>query len=208
MKRLMVVAALIAGLVVAAPAERSVAADAGAEGQFIALTNQVRANNGLAPLEYHDNLTAKARGWAQTMANSGGIFHSNLSDGITVNWYRLGENVGRGPSVESIHNALVASPGHYANLVDPGFRYIGVGVVNHNGVIYVSEVFMEPQSQPASSQAPVAGTPQSQGAPASTPAAASAAPAPPPPPPPPEPEPMPTSERLDDAFARLDRLAI
>lgn len=207
MRRILVALALMAVLVVAAPAQRSDAADAGAEGQFIALTNQVRANNGLPPLEYHDNLTAKARGWAQTMADSGGIFHSNLSDGITVNWYRLGENVGRGPSVEAIHNALVASPGHYANLVDPGFRYIGVGVVNHNGVIYVSEVFMEPQSQPASSPTPVAGTPPSQSAPAA-PAATAAPAAPPPPPPPPEPEPMPTSERLDDAFARLDRLAI
>ncbi len=206
MRRLLVAVLLIAGLVVASPAERSDAADVGAESQFVSLTNGVRASQGLPPLEMHGNLTAKARGWAQTMANSGGIFHSNLPDGITVNWYRLGENVGKGPSVDSIHTALVNSPGHYANLVDPGFRYIGVGVVNANGIIYVSEVFMEPTSQPApAAPTSATGTPNSQQVPVTAPVAA---PVPPPPPPPPEPEPMPTSIRLVSAFERLDRLAI
>ncbi|MGH7358549.1 MAG: CAP domain-containing protein, partial [Candidatus Rokuibacteriota bacterium] len=93
-------------------------------------------------------------GWAQHMASGGcggGICHSNLSDGVSGDWRRLGENVGRGPSVDAIHQALVNSPGHYANLVDPGFRLVGVGVLNINGTLWVAQVFMEPASQPAPS---------------------------------------------------------
>jgi hypothetical protein len=126
-------------------------------------------------------LTAKAQQWAEHMAAVGGISHSNLPDGAPGEWTRLGENVGRGPSVDAIHNALVASPEHYKNLTDPGFRYVGVGVVNANGTFYVSEVFMESASQPApSTSAPAAATP-SPGEPRSAHSAPAAVPVPPPP---------------------------
>lgn len=209
MRRILVATTLALGLVVAAPAAPPAQADPGAEAQFVSLTNSLRASQGLPAYAVHDNLVGKARAWARTMANAGSIWHSNLPDGVTVAWQRLGENVGMGPSVQSIHDALVASPGHYANLVDPGFRYIGVGVVNANGTIFVAQVFMEPASQPApSAPAPAAGTPSPAPEPASDPApvpAAAPSPAPPdPPPPPPEPEPMPTSPRLVLALERLE----
>jgi hypothetical protein len=136
--------------------------DPGAEGDFVARTNALRASKGLGGLSVNGTLAAKARNWAEHMAAVGGISHSNLTDGVPGDWKRLGENVGRGPSVDSIHNALVASPEHYANLTDPGFQSIGVGVVNANGTYYVAEVFMESASQPApSAPAPRAATPSS-----------------------------------------------
>jgi hypothetical protein len=138
------------------------ASDPGAEGDFVARINNLRSQRGLAPLAVEPVLSNKARAWAQHMADAGSIFHSNLPDGVTVAWHRLGENVGTGPSVDSIDQALVASPDHYRNLTDPGFRYVGVGVVNANGTFFVSEVFMEPASQPApSTSASAAGTPSS-----------------------------------------------
>ncbi len=127
----------------------------------------------------------KARAWAQTMADAHHISHSHLSDGVSADWRRLGENVGTGPSVDAIHTALVHSPEHYRNLMDPGFRYVGVGVVSINGTIFVSEVFMELASQPApSTSASAAGTPSSSAHQAATAAPWHAAPAPLPPPPP------------------------
>ena len=133
--------------------------DPGAEGDFIARTNALRASKGLGGLSINGTLAAKARNWAEHMAAVGAISHSNLSDGAPPEWQRLGENVGRGPSVDAIHNALVASPDHYANLTDPGFQSIGVGVVNANGTYYVAEVFMESASQPApSASSPRTGT--------------------------------------------------
>jgi len=170
----------VAGSLVVLSPPAGATSDPGAEGQFIALTNGLRAAHGLAPLGVNGTLRAKAEAWAEHMAGVGGISHSNLSDGAPPEWRRLGENVGRGPSVDSIHNALVASPEHYANLTDPGFQSIGVGVVNANGTIYVSEVFMESASQPApSTPSPRAATPPP-GNPQPVPSAPAAGPAPPP----------------------------
>ncbi len=160
------------------------ASDPGAASDFVGRTNGLRASLGLPSLSVNGTLVAKAQAWAEHMAAVGDISHSNLSDGAPSEWVRLGENVGRGPSVDAIHNALVASPEHYRNLTDPGFRYVGVGVVNANGTFFVSEVFMESASQPApSTSAPAAGT-SSPGRPRSAQSAPAAVPAPPPPPPP------------------------
>lgn len=122
------------------------------EAQFVARINQLRASQGLSALEVHPNLVGKARSWAGTMAGEDRIWHSNLPDGITADWHTLGENVGMGPSVESLHDAFVASPSHYENLVKPEFEYVGVGVVvNADGTIFVAEEFMtlRPSAQPA-----------------------------------------------------------
>ena len=153
--------------------------DPGAEADFVGRTNGLRGSLGLPGLSSNGTLVAKAQQWAEHMAAVGAISHSNLADGAPGEWTRLGENVGRGPSVEAIHNALVASPEHYKNLTDPGFRYVGVGVVNANGTFYVSEVFMESASQPApSTSAPAAGT-SSPGRPRSARSAPAAVPVPP-----------------------------
>src|SRR6476619_6682831 len=171
-------AALVVAATLAVLSPPAGANDPGAEGGFVARTNALRASKGLPGLSVNGTLAAKARNWAEHMAASGAISHSVLTDGVPGNWQRLGENVGRGPSVDSIHNALVASPEHYANLTDPGFQSIGVGVVNANGTYYVAEVFMESASQPApSAPAPRTATP-TPGNPRSAHSAPTAPPAP------------------------------
>lgn len=133
------------------------------ESEFVTMINDLRQSEGLGTLEVHEQLTAKARDWSHTMADAGEIWHSELPDGITVNWKRLGENVGMGGSVEALNQAFIDSPGHYENLIDPGFRHVGLGVtVDSDGTIFVSEVFMELASQPApAASKPAAGTPNS-----------------------------------------------
>jgi Cysteine-rich secretory protein family len=197
-------------LVALAPTAAHAEVDCSADG-FVASANSVRAGQGLAPYEWDGGLAAKASGWAQTMADAGSIFHSNLPDGVSADWYRLGENVGKGPDTGSIAAALIASPGHYANLIDPGFRYVGVGVVSTSDTCYVAEEFMELASQPApSTSASAAGTPtsgDSSGRSSSRAASSGSAsdgpavePSPPPPPPPPPPPARLTTvlERLRD----------
>lgn len=116
------------------------------EAAFVAKINGLRASKGLRPLQVHANLVAKARAWAAVMAAAGKIWHSTLSDGITADWKKLGENVGMGGSVDGLHAAFVASPGHYANLVDPSFSHVGVGVVMSGNTIFVAEMFMQTMS--------------------------------------------------------------
>ncbi len=125
------------------------ATDPGAEADFTNRINGLRASRGLGQLATHSVLTAKAQAWAQHMADSSCLCHSNLPDGVTVSWRKLGENIGRGPSVANVYNALVASPTHYAHFVDPAFRWIGVGVAYGNGQLYVAQVFMDGSPPPA-----------------------------------------------------------
>ena len=99
--------ALTAALTI--PVGTAHAADPGAEADLVNRINAFRGQNGLPALATHSVLTAKAEAWAQTMANAGTIFHSNLPDGVTVSWRKLGENVGKGGDVASIHQALVNS---------------------------------------------------------------------------------------------------
>ena len=127
------------------------AADPGAENDFANRVNALRASVGVGGLTVHPVLTAKAEAWAQHMADSGCLCHSNLPDGVTVGWRKLGENIGRGPSVASIHDALVHSALHYANMVDGTFHWIGVGVAYGNGQMYVAEVLMDGDAPPGPS---------------------------------------------------------
>jgi hypothetical protein len=123
------------------------------EAAFVAKINSLRAGQGLPALQVNSNLVAKARAWSAEMAAAGRIWHSTLSDGVTEDWNKLGENVGMGGSVDGLHTAFVDSPGHYKNLVDPAFGHVGIGIVMSGKTIFVTQVFM--QLRPA---APVATT--------------------------------------------------
>jgi uncharacterized protein YkwD len=126
------------------PAPPATTVLSGAAGQLVGMINGVRASLGLPAFAVDGELTASAQRWAQSMAASGGMAHQgDLSGGISSPWVRLGENVGVGSSVVEVHDALVASSGHYANIADPGFTHVGVAVVESGGTLYVAEEFMQ-----------------------------------------------------------------
>jgi uncharacterized protein YkwD len=75
------------------------------------------------------------------MATSANLHHSDISV-LLAGWSTVGENVGVGSSVATIHAALLASPGHYRNLADPGFTHVGIGVyVDGGGRTWTAHVF-------------------------------------------------------------------
>lgn len=91
----------------------------------------------------HPQLTVLARDFAPKMVANGKIFHNpDLSKQAPESWRKLGENVGVGGNVSGLHQAFVDSPGHLRNLLDPAYRYIGVGVVHANGRMWVVHDFM------------------------------------------------------------------
>ena len=110
------------------------------EDYFIAKINDIRASRGLGALAVDGQLTAVARSWSQHMAADGTLEHNpNLGSQVS-GWRTLGENVGTGPSDESIEAAFENSPHHFENMVDPSYNYIGVGVVqDSNGTYWVTE---------------------------------------------------------------------
>ena len=151
--------------------------DGGAEAQFVASINQLRVSKGLNALTLDSQLVASSRTWADQMKAQGSISHaSDLSVGVTQNWEKLGENVGVGPTVAALMEAFIASPGHYANLVDPVYTRVGVGVVWDGDVMYTTHRFM---SVATAAAPPPAGTPPPTQPPPVLPAVPAAAAAPP-----------------------------
>lgn len=161
------------------------------ESLLLTLTNTVRSAAGAPGLSADGTLSSIARNWASTMASQGGISHNpSLKAQIEaagIDWRKTGENVGFGPTLQSVHDALVGSAGHYQNIVDGSFNKIGIGVVLSGGSVWVVQVFLTTASSPAPAPAP---------APAPQPAPRKAVvpdPAPAPAPKP-EPEPVATTE--------------
>ncbi|MFP5218319.1 MAG: CAP domain-containing protein [Actinomycetes bacterium] len=131
---------LLTGLPLAPAAHAGAAEDA----DFVARLNNARAAAGLAGLVVAGDLTTNATAHSQRMASSNTLYHNpNLATEVT-NWVALGENVGYGGSVASIHDALMASPGHRANILSTTFTEVGVGTVWSGGRLWVTQVFRKP----------------------------------------------------------------
>jgi uncharacterized protein YkwD len=135
-------AAAAALLVSSQPATAQVRSD---EADFVGRINAARQAAGLPAYATSDELTAVARRHAQRMADRGEHHHNaNLANEI-IGWMMLGENVGRGSTVDGLHRAFMASPSHRANVLRREFTQVGVGVVrNATGRIFVVEVFRQP----------------------------------------------------------------
>lgn len=115
--------------------------DSSAESQFVSLVNSLRASVGVPALDHVGVMQSHARSWSQHMAETGTFEHSNLYD-IPGPWQSVAENIAASTSVQSAFNALVASSGHYANMVNPAFTEIGSGVwTDAGGKLWVTHVF-------------------------------------------------------------------
>ena len=113
----------------------------GSAADFLAATNACRAEAGLAPLVANAELTAYAAGHVATMSAEDHLYHSDISV-LLQPWWMVGENVGIGPTVSAIQEALVASPTHYANLADAAYTHVGIAVlVDAAGRTWTAHVF-------------------------------------------------------------------
>lgn len=123
--------------------------DAAAETAFLDLLNQRRGSAGLPALSVAGDLTEVARRHSARMADAVDLHHNAALTNEVSGWQKVGENVGRGPSVQVIHDAFVASPSHDANLVEPDYLQVGIGVEERDGRLWVTQVFRLPSAAPA-----------------------------------------------------------
>jgi len=144
---LLTTATLASGLAVAAHAGTT-AGDANAA-SFVSKTNAERTSRGLRAYAVASDLAAVARRHSEEMAAKQSLYHNpNLGSDVS-GWQAVGENVGDGGTVDSIHTAFMNSPEHRKNILDTDFTQIGIGTVTDaNGVIWVTEVFRKPSSAP------------------------------------------------------------
>jgi len=131
----------LTGAVTAAPASASTADKAQ---RFVEKINNARQEHGLRPLEVGPRITEVAKEQARRMANRDYLFHNPSLTSDIGNWSKIGENVGVGPGVKSIHHAFMTSPAHRDNILDPRYRRVGIGVVEVGGTLWVCEVFKDP----------------------------------------------------------------
>jgi uncharacterized protein YkwD len=57
-----------------------------------------------------------------------------------VSYQMAGENLALAPTLQSAHTGLMNSEGHRANILDPDFRRVGIGVID-NG--YYGKMFVQ-----------------------------------------------------------------
>ena len=84
------------------------------------------------------------------MSQTGRLEHADdLSLGLSADWRKLGENVGVAPisQIDELFEAFVASPTHLANLIDPSFDLIGIGIVHADGDLWMTQRFMDVSPQ-------------------------------------------------------------
>ena len=104
------------------------------------LVNNERANRRVHTLTMDANLVNKAQAWADHMAATGRVSHSNLRDGAPGFRY-LGENVGWARSVGEMHSLFMSSTSHRNSILSGQYTSFGIGVAVSNGRVYVAQVF-------------------------------------------------------------------
>lgn len=123
-----------------------------AEQQALALLNADRAANGLAPLRANAKLTSLAQYYAQDMINRNFFAHNN-PEGQTpfdrmkawgIRFGYAGENLAINSSVAAAERAFMNSSGHRANILNPKYTQVGIGVrQNQKGQVYVVQEFTD-----------------------------------------------------------------
>ncbi|WP_345548273.1 CAP domain-containing protein [Streptomyces lannensis] len=109
--------------------------------RVVELVNAERAKVGCSPLTVNAKLTKAAQAHSEDMAAHANMSHTG-SDGsapgdrITragYDWSSYGENVAYGYATpEAVMAGWMSSPGHKANILDCGFKEIGVGLAQPN----------------------------------------------------------------------------
>jgi uncharacterized protein YkwD len=153
--RVVLASALFSTFAFNAPAPASAEVEL-ASTRMVRLVNQLRVARGLNMLEVDPVLQQTSDRWSNVMAVSGSIFHNNnLRDEIQSNWSKVGENVGRGPSVDDIQVGFSTSPDHLENLLDPRWDVMAIGVVaSRDGLLYVTQHFEDLREPKPGSAAP------------------------------------------------------
>lgn len=102
------------------------------------LVNEERTSRGLKALEINEDLVKLGRKKSQDMITHNYFSHQSPTYGSPFDMMReagvsyryAGENLAGSSTVERAHQALMNSPGHRANILNPNFTHIGVGIID------------------------------------------------------------------------------
>jgi serralysin len=148
-------AVLVFALLTTQAAPNQVGANRVAADHMLELVNEVRAVEGLLPLESADDIAEVAERWSAVMAADQDMRHNPTFAEEICCWQTATENVAwsephrlwrPGDPVlritDELHEALLNSPGHRANLLDDAVDQIGIGVhVDDDGNVWITQNF-------------------------------------------------------------------
>jgi uncharacterized protein YkwD len=121
-----------------------------AEQQLLALANEARHEAGAPPLTLDSGLSEAARIHAQAMLEAGQLSHQfdgepslpqRLAATTQLQLDQAGENVALDYDAEHGHEHLMLSPPHRANLLNPAFNVVGLGVVRNGDRLFIVQDF-------------------------------------------------------------------
>ena len=108
------------------------------EAAMLEMVNKERSKNGLKPLRFDPELVPVARAHSQDMFTRGYFAHVNLEGknpfdrmrAANIRFTAAGENLALAQTVEIAHTNLMNSPGHRANILNPAFGRVGIGILD------------------------------------------------------------------------------
>lgn len=114
---------------------------------LLGYVNRSRSASGVRAVTLSPDANVKADSWARHLVDLCGLEHSQITDGLTGTYVWVGENVGFAGTLEGVHNALMNSPGHRANILRAGNDQVGLGVARGRcgpgELTFVVEVFID-----------------------------------------------------------------
>lgn len=122
--------------------------DSSAE-EIVDLLNLARVDAGEAPLSWSSTLSDVAAAHAFDMYEGGYFSHissetGTVADRVTeagIPYAIVGENLALSPTAQSVHDGLLASPGHRANMLHSDFTRVGVAAIDGPLGLMVVQVF-------------------------------------------------------------------
>lgn len=120
--------------------------------QALKLLNDDRKKRNLAPLQFNPQLATLAESYARDMIDRDFFSHRN-PEGQTpfermkerqIDFGYAGENIAFNESVYAAQQAFMHSPSHKANILNPHYTQVGIGVVKSTtGRVYVVQEFID-----------------------------------------------------------------
>jgi uncharacterized protein YkwD len=117
--------------------------------QLLNLVNAERVRAGLSQLQWDDHLAQAARLHTQRMADRRALSHQfsgepalpDRAGSAGAHFNSVAENVAYAGTVDQLHDNLMHSPHHRANILDPKSNAIGIAFAERDGELYVTEDF-------------------------------------------------------------------
>jgi len=117
---------------------------------MLQLINSERQKNGLKPLQPMDKLNELARLKSQDIIDKNYFSHTSPTYGsfasmvynAGIRYRSVGENLAKARNANHAFILLMASSGHKANILNPNFTHLGLGIIKDKYGVVVTQLFI------------------------------------------------------------------